>query len=144
MSMPCRSINPNRGALDRKPNFNLLPETDRLQNQILFSSREARGEKLRRIKRGIRTAYLELLDIGDAVRVSLEAVAELQAAIQNVQHGVLGPEHDLPAPAGAAHHLLLHLLRHRCARWLLLEELELLPLIHPAQTSDPAPNFPKP
>jgi hypothetical protein len=74
--------------------------------------------------------YLELLDVENTIGVGLKAIVEFEAAIQDVEHGVFGPEDDLPPPAGATHHLLLHLLRHCCSGSLLLEELEPPPLIH--------------
>lgn len=79
-------------------------------------------------RRRLHHTYLELLDITDAHSVSLETVIQFETTIQYMKHTIFCTHNDLATPTCAAHHFLLQLLRH--CRLLLLEELELPPLVH--------------
>lgn len=68
--------------------------------------------------------------------MGLEAVIELEAAIEQAHPAVVAADHELPPAAGAAGDPAAHLLRDGASPpQLLLEELELPPLIHRAPTS---------
>lgn len=70
--------------------------------------------------------------------MSLEAGIELEAAIEQAHPTVVAADHELPSAAGAAGDLAAHFLRDRAfPSQLLLEELELPPLIHRAPNLTP-------
>lgn len=61
----------------------------------------------------------------------MEAVAEVEAAVEEADGAVVAADHHLPSAAGAALDLAAYFLGNRAlSRQFLLEELEFPPLVH--------------